>query len=163
MQRKPVPPAPSSLAAVGDVRDATPLVPKPEDDCCRRLIERAGVEDRGTASAWLVFLSAVGVLVDDDAGYARRGDVGVDDREALAAGFRANVFLGGDVVDALDDTPAQPRDVFDAVREQVPPWERAKRDNWQAFWTGRVRRRLDWAALFGQAVRVDDTPCYRRA
>lgn len=156
MQRKPVPPAPQSLAAVAAVVDAAPLVPKPEDDCCRRLVDRAGVEDRGVASSWLVFLAALGVLDDDAAGYARGGDVALDDTEALASNFRENVFLAAETVDALDDDPQSPAAVFEAVRGRVPQWERAKRDNWPEFWTGRVERRLDWAVLLGLAARAGD-------
>ena len=157
MQRKPVPPAPSSLAAVTAVRDAAPLVPKPEDDCCRRLIDSAGVADRGRASSWLVFLSALGVLTEEDAGYARGGEVSPDDTVTLASRFRDHVFLAAETTDALDtETPRSPSAVFEAVRERVPRWERAKRDNWEAFWTGRVERRLDWAVLLGLAARTDD-------
>jgi len=156
MQRKPVPPAPRSLAAAADVVDAVPLVPKPEDDCCRRLIDRVGVADRGLASSWLVFLAALGALDDDESGYARGGDVSPDDTEALAARFRENVFLAAETVDALGDDPRTPADVFEAVRERVPRWERAKRENWPAFWTGRVERRLDWAVLLGLADREGD-------
>ncbi|SEW23873.1 hypothetical protein [Halobacterium jilantaiense] len=157
MQRKPVPPAPQSLTAVADVVDAVPLVPKPEDDCCRRLVDRAEVPDRGRASSWLVFLAALGVLDDDAAGYARGGDVPLDDTDALAANFRENVFLAAETVDALGDGPRSPADVFAVVRERVPRWERAKRDNWPEFWTGRVERRLDWAVLLGLAEREGDS------
>jgi len=159
MQRKPVPAAPASLARLGEVRDAVPLVPEPEDDCCRRLVERAGVHDRGAASAWLVFLSALGAVEETDLGYARaRGD---RDRAALAAGFRENVFLAPEVLAALGDDPRTPSTVFEAVRERVPRWERTKRQNWEAFWTERVERRLDWAVLLGLAERADGG--YRRA
>jgi hypothetical protein len=156
MQRKPVPPAPPSLAAVAGVVDAVPLVPKPEGDCCRRLVDRAGVADRGVASSWLVFLAALGVLDDDESGYAQGGDVSLDDTDALAARFRENVFLAAETVDALGDDPRTPATVFEVVRERVPRWERAKRDNWPEFWTGRVERRLGWAVLFGLAAREDD-------
>jgi hypothetical protein len=156
MQRKPVPPAPPSLDDAAAVRDAAPLVPKPEDDCCRRLVDRAGVPDRGRASSWLVFLSALGVLAEADDGYARDGDVGLGDTAELAARFRDGVFLAAESVDALDaDDPRTPAEVFEAVRERVPRWERAKRDDWQAFWTGRVERRLDWAVLLGLAARPE--------
>jgi len=157
MQRKPVPPAPPSLDDAAAVRDAAPLVPKPEDDCCRRLVDRAGVPDRGRASSWLVFLSALGVLAEEDDGYARDGDVGFGDTAELAARFRDRVFLAAESVDALDaDDPRTPAEVFEAVRERVPRWERAKRDDWEAFWTGRVERRLDWAVLLGLAARTSD-------
>jgi hypothetical protein len=155
MQRKPVPPAPSSLDRVRAVRDAVPLVPESEDDCCRRLVDRADVPDRGTASAWLVFLTALGAVEETDLGYARvRGDV---DRADLAAGFRENVFLAPEVLDALDEEAARtPDEVFDAVRERVPRWERSKREDWAAFWTDRVGRRLDWAVLLGLAERTGE-------
>jgi len=156
MQRKPVPPAPQSLATVPGVVDAVPLVPKPEDDCCRRLVDRADVPDRGRASSWLVFLGALGVLDDGASGYARGGDVSLDDADALAANFRENVFLAAETVDALGSEPRTPADVFAAVRERVPRWEREKRENWPEFWTGRVERRLDWAVLFGLAEREGD-------
>lgn len=154
MQRKPVPPAPASRDRVWTVRDAVPLVPESEDDCCRRLIERADVPDRGTASAWLVFLSALGVVADTDSGYARvHGD---RSRADLAAAFREYVFLAAESVDVLAaDDPQTPADVFEAVRERVPRWERAKREDWEGFWTDRVERRLDWAVLLGLAERTE--------
>lgn len=160
MKRKPVPPAPASLDHIWTVRDAVPLVPEPEGDCCRRLVDSAGVPDRGTASSWLVFLAALGVVDDASAGYAQiRED---RSRAALADAFRENVFLAEECLDALDaDEPRTPGDVFEAVRERVPRWERAKRDDWEGFWTGRVERRLDWAVLLGLAEQVDDG--YRRA
>ncbi|MCD2204717.1 hypothetical protein [Halobacterium sp. KA-6] len=153
MQRKPVPPAPASLARVREVRDAVPLVPEPEDDCCRRLVERADVHDRGEASAWLVFLSALGAVEETDLGYARvRDDI---DHDALAANFREHVFLAPEVLDALGDDPQPPDEIFEAVRERVPRWERTKRQDWEGFWTERVERRLDWAVLLGLAERTD--------
>jgi len=159
MQTKPVPPAPASLDRVREVRDAVPLVPESEDDCCRRLVDRAAVRDRGEASAWLLFLSALGVVEETDFGYGRvRDDVG---RETLAANFRERVFLAADVVDALGGGAQTPAAVFAAVRERVPRWERTKRENWADFWTGRVERRLDWAVLLGLAERAADG--YRRA
>ena len=154
MQRKPVPLAPTSLDRVWSVRDAAPLVPEPADDCCRRLVERTDVHDRGTASAWLVFLAALGVVDDTQSGYARTRDAPSGDE--LAPAYRDNVFLAADCVDALGAEPQTPADVFEAVRDRVPQWERAKRDNWAAFWTERVERRLDWAVLLGLAERTAD-------
>ena len=150
MQRKPVPPAPDSLSALWSVREALPLVPKPEDDCCRRVVDRTDVGDRGTASSWIVFLTALGAVAEDDAGYARtQADL---DREDLASAFTEHVFLAAECLDALDaDTPRTPEAVFEAVRDRVPRWERTKRENWPAFWTERVERRLDWAVLLGLA------------
>ncbi|GAA0286273.1 hypothetical protein [Halobacterium noricense] len=153
MQRKPVPPAPASLARVREVRDAVPLVPESEDDCCRRLVERADVHDRGEASAWLVFLTALGAVEETDLGYAQSRDD--PDHEELADNFPENVFLAPEILDALGDAP-QPADaVFEAVRERVPRWERTKRQDWEGFWTERVERRLDWAVLLGLAERAD--------
>ena len=155
VQRKPVPPAPDSLATLRAVRDAVPLVPKPEDDCCRRVLDRTDVTDRGTASSWLVFLAALGAVAEEDTGYARtRTEL---DREALAGAFVDNVFLAAECLEALNaDDPRTPADVFEAVRDRVPRWERTKRENWPAFWTDRVERRLDWAVLLGLATETDD-------
>lgn len=175
MKRKLVPPAPAvrsehadgsadddaaALARVTEIREAVPLVPKPEDDCCRRLVERADVPDRGTASSWLAFLAALGLVEDAVDGYARtRDDVAA---AALASRFLANVFLAEDVVDALDADAAQSAtDVFEQVRGEIPRWERTKRENWAAFWTERTERRLDWAVVFGLAERTAGG--YRRA
>lgn len=155
MQRKPVPPAPESLSQLWAVRDAVPLVPKPEGDCCRRVMNRTDVGDRGTASSWLVFLAALGAVTDDDAGYARTQTP--LDRADLASAFTEHVFLAADCFDALDDeAPRTAEAVFEAVRDCVPRWERTKRENWPAFWTERVERRLDWAVLLGLATRTDD-------
>ncbi|MFC3477124.1 hypothetical protein [Halobacterium litoreum] len=154
MQRKPVPPAPASLDALWRVRDAVPLVPKPEDDCCRRVVDRTDVPDRGTASSYLVFLSALGLATEEGGSYARTQSD--PDTDALAAAFRENVFLVAETLDALDaEGPRTSEDVFEAVRERVPRWERAKRENWPAFWTERVERRLDWAVLFGLAAETE--------
>ncbi|NIC00121.1 hypothetical protein [Halobacterium sp. R2-5] len=158
MQRKPVPPAPDSLDRVREVRDAVPLVPESEDDCCRRLVERAGAHDRGAASAWLVFLAALGAVEETDLGYGRvRDDL---DRDDLADRFRENVFLAADALDALGDDTQTSEAVFEAVSERVPRWERTKRQDWEGFWTERVERRLDWAVLLGLAERADGG--YRR-
>lgn len=158
MQRKPVPPAPDSLDAAAAVRETLPLVPQPEDDCCRRVTARTDVDDRGTASAWLVFLAALGLATESEGTYART--TGDRDRAALAAAFRSNVFLARETVGALGDDFRSADDVFEAVSDRVPRWERSKRENWEAFWTERVRRRLDWAVLLGLAVRDGDG--YRR-
>ncbi|WP_232702581.1 hypothetical protein [Halobacterium wangiae] len=154
MQRKPVPPAPDSLSVLRAVRAAVPLVPKPEDDCCRRVTDRTDVADRGTASSWLVFLAALGAVAEEDTGYARtQTDL---DREDLASAFTDGVFLAADCLDALDATdPRSAEAVFESVRDRVPRWERTKRENWPAFWTERVQRRLDWAVLLGLARETD--------
>ncbi|MFB6073332.1 MAG: hypothetical protein ABEJ88_10260 [Halobacterium sp.] len=153
MQRKPVPPAPDSLSALDAVREAVPLVPKPEDDCCRRVVDRTDVPDRGTAASWLVFLAALGAATETDGSYARtQTDL---DRGDLADAVREHVFLAADCIDALGDDPQPPEAVFEEVRERVPRWERSKRENWQAFWTERVERRLDWAVLLGLAEETD--------
>lgn len=128
-------------------------MPKPEDDCCRRVTDRTGVPDRGEASEWLVFLASLGLVAEEDAGYART-QVAREDAD-IAAAFEANVFLAAECIDALGGEPRSAREVFEAVRERVPRWERAKRDNWEAFWTGRVERRLDWAVLLGLAAHED--------
>ncbi|WP_208431876.1 hypothetical protein [Fischerella thermalis] len=96
-----------------------------------------------------------GAVAEEDTGYARtRTEL---DREALASAFVDNVFLAAECLEALNaDDPRTPADVFEAVRDRVPRWERTKRENWPAFWTDRVERRLDWAVLLGLATETDD-------
>lgn len=149
MKRKPVPEPPAALADVEDYRRALPLVPGTEDDCCRRLMERAGVPDRSTSGEWLEFLCALGLARETGGGFVRtRDDL---DHDALAENFRSGVVLADDVVEAVSaaDEPLPPELVFDRVKGGVPQWEQQKRDDWQDFWLEQVARRLEWAALFG--------------
>ncbi len=153
MRFKVVPPA-RSVAFLAEVRAAVPLVPGSVEDCCRRVVDRTEVAARDDAREWLTFLRALGLVAEAADGY-RRTTEDVDD-EALAAAFRERVFLAEEVLGALDD--AGPRDadaVYDAVRDDLPAWERDRHDDPDAVWRERVGRLLDWAVAFGLAEAVD--------
>lgn len=171
---KPVPPAPDDLAAVAAAREAVPLVPGTEADCCGRIQSALGLPARDDARTWLTFLRALGLVRETDAGFVRvregdagdgdagpasDGDVGAaSDGDALAAAFRERVFGAREVLAALDDAdgPLSADEAFEHVRGMVPEWER-RRDpaGWEDRWRERVRRLLAWAALLGLAERAD--------
>jgi hypothetical protein len=160
MRLKPVPAAPDDLDGLWAAREAVPLVPKPEDDCCGRVMDRYGVESRDEARTWLTFLRALGLAAERDPGFHRTREE--PDRAALAARFRERVYAADEVLSTLEDADdSLPADaVFEAVRDAVPAWETHKDPAWERTWRERVRRLLDWATLFGLAERVDGG--YRR-
>lgn len=157
MRFKHVPRAPASVDRVFEARQAVPLVPDTQDDCCTRLMERVGFPERDEAAKWLTFLRALGLVAEHAQGYARtRDDV---DASELADAFLDGVFLAPAVRDAVA-TAAEPvaaGDVFDAVAEDVPQYERHKYpDSWREVWGDTVARELDWLVLFGELERTDD-------
>lgn len=155
MQFKPVPTPPDSLAFVEEARSTVPLVPKSEDDCCGRLVNRTTVDDRDDARTWLTFLRALELVAEHETGYARtRAEF---DRESLAAAFEARVFAADAVLDALRaaDEPLDAAGVFDRIEDVVPRWERDRDPHWRDTWRGRVADLLDWAVLLGLAERTD--------
>jgi hypothetical protein len=160
---KPVPDPPAEFAFVERAQRAVPLVPGDEDDCCARLLGRLDLHSRDVARTWLTFLRALELAEETPSGY-RRTDV-----EPTVPGCRAalldRVFAAAAVRDALD--PNEPRsaaDVFAAVRETVPAWERHKNPSrWESVWRDRVADRLGWLALLAAAERVAaDPPRYVR-
>lgn len=156
MRLKPVPPAPESLATVGEMQDALPLVPGSEDDCCARLMRRTALDARDDARTWITFLRALELADEHDGGYARRR---VDpDPDALADAFERRVFGARELLDALDAAgePLSPVAAFERIEEIVPRWERDKRRTWREDWHDRVRRLLDWAVLLELAEETPD-------
>ncbi|WP_254271814.1 hypothetical protein [Haloarcula marina] len=152
MRYKVAPPA-RSLAFLADVREAVPLVPGEEADCCRAIQRATDVPDRETARESLIFVEALGLVASGERGYYRRqGDF---DREALAAQFRANVFAVAELLDALDVEPKTVDEAFDAVRSVVPRWERERRTDWEADWRRRTEHLLEWSAVFGLTRQTD--------
>lgn len=83
---KPVPPAPDDLAAVETARDAVPLVPGTETDCCARIQSALGLAARDDARAWLTFLRALGVVRETDAGFVRARDGAASGGEGSGGG-----------------------------------------------------------------------------
>jgi hypothetical protein len=101
MRYRQLPPA-GDLATLESVRRAVPRDPTETDDCCARLCDRTAVERRDHASQWLVFLTAVGCVTEDEAGYYRH-DEDIDP-EALAERFESHVFGAPEVLGVLDAT-----------------------------------------------------------
>lgn len=156
MRLKPVPPAPGDRDALWAHREAVPLVPKPEDDCCARLVDRRGVPSRDEARTWLTFLRALGLVAEDDRGFHRtRTDPAP---EELADRFRERVFGAREVLSALAaaDGALDAGAVFERFEPTVPHWERHKDPAWRRSWRERVGRLLDWAALLGLATETPD-------
>jgi hypothetical protein len=157
MRFKHVPAAPESVDVVFECRQAVPLVPDSQDDCCTRLMERVGFPARDEAATWLTFLRALGLVAEHERGYARtREDVDADD---LAGRFLDGVYLAPAVRDAVADAdePVSADAAFDAVADEVPQYERHKYPNdWREVWGETVANELDWLALFGEFETTDD-------
>jgi len=164
MRFKTVPPAPpdeltadsTAEEALAIVRDALPLVPRSEEDCCGRLVDRVDwIEERDVATEWIGFLRALGLAERSDAGYSRvRGDV---DRDEVATRFQDRIVAVDAAIAALDDDPRTAAAVFDAIGDDVvPEWERRRSDTWRDAWLDRTERLLGWAVLLGLAARTED-------
>lgn len=148
MRYKVVPDNAGGLETLADAHRAVPLVPGSTDDCCARLQSRLGLASRDDATEWLAFLDALGLARETDRGFERvRTDL---DPTRLGVAFHDRVFGGREVLDALAaaENPLSIEQVFAAIREIVPTWERNRHADWEAEWTERVRRLLAWAVLF---------------
>lgn len=159
MRFKPLPPTPpaglANVDALAEVRDALPPVPRSEDDCSGRLVDRISwIDDRDVASEWIVLLRALEFVERSDAGYARlRGDL---DPETIAGRFSEHVVGAEAAIDALGARPRSAESVFEAIRDEaVPEWERLRRDTWREVWRAHTERLLDWATLLGLAEQRD--------
>lgn len=152
MQYKVVPPASDSVGTLETARRAVPLVPRSEDDCCARVMDRAGVPARDEAKEWLTFMRALGLVEEAERGYHRTRDP--IDPERLAAAFRERVYGAEDLLDVLDaEEPVSAGEAFERFVDAVPAWERQRHADWERVWRERVGRLLDWAVLFGLAAR----------
>lgn len=151
MRHKPVPPVPEDLAYVGEVRAAVALVPRGEESCCVRLMDRAGVPAEDDARTWLTFLTALGLAEEVDGKYVRAREPADPGRGELADRFFEGVYGAREVQSILAeaDGPLDRTAVFDAFREHVPRWERHRSDVWEGTWRTRVGRILEWGALLG--------------
>jgi hypothetical protein len=152
MQYKVVPPAPGSIDTLDTVRRAVPLVPRSEDDCCARVMDRAGVPARDEAKEWLTFMRALGLVTEAERGYHRTRESA--DRDRLVRAFRERVYGAAELLSVLDTEQAIPADeAFERFADSVPDWERQRHADWRQVWGERVERILDWAVLFGLAGR----------
>lgn len=153
MRVKVVPPVPESLERLREARAAVPRVPRPEDDCCTRVIDAGVADARDEAKEWLTFCRALGLVERGERGYRRAGEF---DADRLPERFRERTFGAREVLAALEAGAETPMEVFEAVRERVPEWERRHHDDFEPVWRERVERLLGWAVLFGLADRDGD-------
>jgi len=151
--RYKVAPPPRSLDFLARARGAVPLVPDDEADCCRAIQRATDVSDREQARAYLTFLRALGLVAETDRGYHRTRDA--IDHEALATAYHENVFLVAELLDAVDAGADDPTSAFEAVRGDIPRWERERDPEWEQRWRRRVDNLLDWAAVVGSLTRAD--------
>lgn len=155
MRHKPLPPAPADLATVRAARDAVPLVPGPEADCCARLQDRLDLPGRDVAGTWLAFLRALGLVEERPSGYTRVRDD--PDDAALAAAFRDRIYGAEEVLDELRraDGSCPAEAVAERTESLAPGWERRKHGaDWPAVWRERTEDLLDWLVLLGLAERA---------
>lgn len=152
MRFKPLPEPPATLEEVAAAQRALPLVPGSEDDCCARLMRRRDFPSRDVARTWLTFLRALELAVETDSGFKRtaRDPSSPNLRES----FVDNVFSATEVLDRLRsaDAPMSAEQVFDAVSDTVPTWERHKVQTWETDWRQRLSNLLDWLVLLDLAA-----------
>lgn len=152
---KPVPAPPADREGLAAAQAALPVVPRDEDDCCRRLAERTALGlGRDQARTWLTFLRALGLAERTASGF-RRTDRDPESTATTAA-FRERVFGAREVLDALGDGPATVDDAAEAVAAATPAWERERRPDWRAEARERAANLCDWAVRFGLAERAAD-------
>lgn len=149
-------PGPVDSDLLAAVHGAIPLVPGSIDDCCARIRNRTVVESRADAETWLTFCRALRLATRTDRGYERRRREHTD--PAVANAFTERVFGVAELLDTVETTesPLSTGTAFDAIHTAVPNWERNRHADWEAVWTDRTRRLLDWSVVFGHVVRTDD-------
>jgi len=150
-------PTPAGLDPLAEAHRAVPLVPAPEDDCCIGIQRRLDLSDRDAALTWLTFLRGLGLVRAGQRGFVRvRRD---PDRDVVAEGLLAGVFLAREVHDALGthdaSDPLTVDAAFAAVEDRVPRWERARDPGWRETWRARVEHLLGWLVVVGRARRAE--------
>jgi len=153
MRYKVAPPT-RSLDFLRTARDAIPLVPDDEGDCCAAIQRATDVSDREQARAYLTFLQALGLVAESERGYHRTRET--LDSEALATAYRERVFLVDELLTAVEAGGDSPGAAFEAVREEIPRWERERDPEWEQNWQDRVEQLLGWAVVFGSLTRERD-------
>lgn len=162
-------PGPADAATLDAVHGALPLVPEDVDDCCARVVDRTGVDQREDAREWITFLQALGLAEKTPRGYRRvRQDAGaasagteaasVGTEASLGDPFVANVFGAAELLDALEGAESLTvEEAFEHLWPSVPAWERERHADPERVWAERVGRLLEWSVVFGLAVRDGDT------
>jgi hypothetical protein len=152
---KRLPPAPESLDRVREAWGAVAIVPKPEESCCARLMDRASVPAQDEAREWLTFLKGLGLVVENERGFRRVRDADPETVD-LPERFREGVYGVEELLGHLGSEPLSTDAAFDAFEDRIPNWERAHDSDWRTVWRGRVARMLAWAILLGLAERTPE-------
>lgn len=153
MRYKIVPP-PRDREFLIAVSDALPLVPGSEDDCCSRIRDRTPVESRADAREWLTFCQALGLAAETEGAYHRVRET--PDAEALAERLVENVFPTRELLAVLESQgPLDAGEAFEALRDDMPRWERSRTADWEAEWRERVANLLGWCVALGLAESTD--------
>jgi hypothetical protein len=147
-------PEPAGRDLLTEVHGALPLVPGSVEDCCTRIRDRTTVPSRDAAREWLTFAEALGLASETDRGFYRVRDPPAGDK--LRTSFAKGVFPVSEVLAVLAgaDEALDAAAVFDAVREEVPRWERSRHADWEGEWEDRLGRVLEWCVAFGLAERA---------
>ncbi len=154
MRYKIVPPA-RDREFLFAVRDALPLVPSSENDCCARIRDRTAVASRADARQWLTFCVALELADETDHGYHRIRDE--PDTGELGERLVANVYPTRELLDCLRDAgPSTAEETFAALRDRIPRWERSRHADWAAEWRERIANLLGWCVVFGRVRREED-------
>ncbi len=155
VMRYKVVPEPRSVAFLREAAETLPLVPGSVEDCCSRIRDETAVLSRDRAREYLTLLEALGLAEETDRGYRRLRDQPGDG--VLAERFRERVFGVRELLAALDSQGELDVDgAFDVLADEVPRWERDRREDWEEEWRERIRRLLEWCVAFGLAERDGD-------
>lgn len=149
---KIVPPV-RTVAFLREAAGTLPLVPGSVEDCCSRIRDGTAVTSRDEAREYLTFLQALGLVAETDRGFHRVRDA--PDDEELTEAFRERVFGAREVLGALSDEPRTVEESFDALRDEIPRWERDRYEDWESEWRERTERLLGWAETFGLVAEGD--------
>lgn len=154
MRFKWVPEPPETLDDLGAVHRAVPLVPTSESDCQHRLVDRtAHIGDRESASEWLTFLRALGVVEQVSRGYRRRRlELTTDE---LFRRLQDGIYGARELYDVL--AAASHHLAVETMLDRgadLPTWERHHQVNHQEVHRRRGRRLADWFVLCGIAEKT---------
>jgi hypothetical protein len=142
-------PAPADRALLAEVHEALPLVPDSVEDCCRRIRDRTTIPSRDEAREWLTFAEALGLAAETERGFHRVRDP--PEGEALERAFVESIFGAREIVAATADVDGSLTQTaaFEAIRDEVPRWERNRYSDWEGEWRERVGRLLAWGVEVG--------------
>ena len=159
---KPIPKPPGERGAITEVRSAVPQVPKAEDNCCRRVLDRTSVDDHEEARRWLTFLRALGLVEETELGYVRTDRD--PEPDALRTAFCERVFGVRELLKALDgvDRELTAAEATEHLRSSSTRWGRVNRrkSGDDDRFVERTERLLSWGVRLGLLERTGDG--YRR-